>query len=690
MSVIDELVVQLSLDPSKFTESQRQTLKSFRDIENTAERTGKTVDEVFKARIYGRPLAGGNRISDAEKQLTSLEAHSRRTGSALAAGFDTGTAALNKFVAAGLAAYGVVKTIQGAVEKIGSTIAGTTQTARVAGYTGVSPQFMSAFSRGANILTNAPQQGTEEWLFGLRQSIESVRLGDWDQKQDFLARLQIGSLDFSKDPEVLQREILEKLGQKFHGMTQSEAQAYGNRLGAPRETTQALQQHGLSGVLAAGQPYAPTAAQIEQFTKLQRAINELDQSWDKLIRAIVESHPSFLGIIGDIKNLFNEVESDPEKMNTLATAVDAVSVAFGVTLVAAVGKALFAVNSFWAAPLFKFLIANPAVAGALAFFMGMKPSAANAGEDEAVKRFRKLSPEEQRRQMTTPATPDTRSTWEKYAPSWLGGKSVPSPYPSSSAVPTPSSSSAGRPSPFSVSGIDASTAAALTAIGGPESRFKNIPNFRYDSGHTAQGYYQITNTNWRKYAPQLGVTTDNAMASSFEDQSRVAALMYKKEGFAPWDRAHGGPLPVGYSLAANTGTGSAPSRLNRGFLVPPTTPFNSRGQPYSRSLETMSQKEKDNVAASMDWIHQHMGQKGAWGSEASPSSVASYASGLSLIRSANAASRGPAQVTHNYGDVDVGDVHVHTPSRDVPGIARDLKTELKRNLDTFNANTGLE
>jgi hypothetical protein len=73
-----------------------------------------------------------------------------------------------------------------------------------------------------------------------------------------------------------------------------------------------------------------------------------------------------------------------------------------------------------------------------------------------------------------------------------------------------------------------------------ESGGKNIMNYIGDSKHTAQGYFQITNTNWRHYAPLLGIQPSNAMASPFEDQLKVAALMYKENGISPWDKAHGG------------------------------------------------------------------------------------------------------------------------------------------------------
>lgn len=74
-----------------------------------------------------------------------------------------------------------------------------------------------------------------------------------------------------------------------------------------------------------------------------------------------------------------------------------------------------------------------------------------------------------------------------------------------------------------------------------ESGNKNIPNYRYDPWHTAGGYFQITDTNWRKYAPQVGVNLGQyptAMSASgpngYDIQRAVFDRMYAVEGVAPW------------------------------------------------------------------------------------------------------------------------------------------------------------
>lgn len=58
-----------------------------------------------------------------------------------------------------------------------------------------------------------------------------------------------------------------------------------------------------------------------------------------------------------------------------------------------------------------------------------------------------------------------------------------------------------------------------------ESGGRNVPNYRYDSGHTAGGYHQITNSTWRDFAPQAGVSLaayPTAMSAPKNIQDAVA------------------------------------------------------------------------------------------------------------------------------------------------------------------------
>lgn len=70
-----------------------------------------------------------------------------------------------------------------------------------------------------------------------------------------------------------------------------------------------------------------------------------------------------------------------------------------------------------------------------------------------------------------------------------------------------------------------------------ESGCRNIPNYRFDAGHTAGGIFQITDTNWRFYAPQLDIDIEkypNAMSAPEHEQGQVFGLMWAREGSRPW------------------------------------------------------------------------------------------------------------------------------------------------------------
>lgn len=56
-------------------------------------------------------------------------------------------------------------------------------------------------------------------------------------------------------------------------------------------------------------------------------------------------------------------------------------------------------------------------------------------------------------------------------------------------------------------------------------------------GYTAQGYFQILNSNWRRLAPKLGITAPNAMAGTLEEQTRVALALLRSAGGRPKDWA---------------------------------------------------------------------------------------------------------------------------------------------------------
>lgn len=65
----------------------------------------------------------------------------------------------------------------------------------------------------------------------------------------------------------------------------------------------------------------------------------------------------------------------------------------------------------------------------------------------------------------------------------------------------------------------------LSLISKYESGNRNVMNYIGDSTHTAQGFFQLTNTNWRNLAPGLGVDLNQyptAMTAPYGVQAQVA------------------------------------------------------------------------------------------------------------------------------------------------------------------------
>lgn len=94
---------------------------------------------------------------------------------------------------------------------------------------------------------------------------------------------------------------------------------------------------------------------------------------------------------------------------------------------------------------------------------------------------------------------------------------------------------------------------ALDAIERFESGGKNIPNYKFGPGYTAQGHFQITNSTWKDIAKSAGIDLGvypNAMSAPYDVQRQAAAALYQQRGFQPW--APHNPGLRGY-IAANGG-----------------------------------------------------------------------------------------------------------------------------------------
>lgn len=99
-------------------------------------------------------------------------------------------------------------------------------------------------------------------------------------------------------------------------------------------------------------------------------------------------------------------------------------------------------------------------------------------------------------------------------------------------------------------------------------------------GYTAQGYYQMLNSNWRRIAPGLGIKAPNAMSGTLEEQTRVALHLLRNGGVKNWSNynpalrgalARGERAPAG-GVPSLAPPGNPPSATGGGDFFPDGTP----------------------------------------------------------------------------------------------------------------------
>jgi hypothetical protein len=245
---IDELVVELSLDPTKFTEGQREALDSFR----------KTNEEM-------------------EKQLKNLEA---RTNNASLSFHDMTSAA-----------HGLFKVLIGAevLDFTKHVIDAGAATGRLATVTGIAGPEMSAF--GKMIQNNGGNaEAATESLHGLARAMQELKWGN--VSEDFLigfGQLQDVVPSLNKDSKPT--DIAFALAKFADTHTAQEVEQVANRIGLSMDIVyQALRGSAKSADdFGEAMKIALSSEQIKKMEDAQRAINDMDQSLKALATTAVST-----------------------------------------------------------------------------------------------------------------------------------------------------------------------------------------------------------------------------------------------------------------------------------------------------------------------------------------------------------------------------------------------------------------
>jgi len=386
-TIIDQLVVSLSLDPSQFTQGQRQMAQNLRQMETGAERAAKNIEHsgsqvVSFFRTLEHPIASlrghferlATVTTTPQRNLLNLAQQGRRTGQEIEAGALRGAAGVRALGVAGLTAVAAFV----ALDKVRSS---ATETARNLFGVGIGAvgagmpiHEYTALSQALLHTGNVPEAETQGWLSQLRGMQVRAQQGDTGAAQGLatISRFAPTANAFTDSPE----KILEALAQHFHSVTGDVAIGIGEMIGQSDALALALHNLGAAGLeeqIQLERQRSATEGQTQAAKDLTQAQTNLDIAWQNLERRIGE-------------------EIDPALTafdNILASILDRLTGKQG--------------SSIGRDALLMLLPGGPAIVAAL------HARDAATGEQPTTTQGQ-----------SSPA--DTRNWWQRNAPTWLGGQ----------------------------------------------------------------------------------------------------------------------------------------------------------------------------------------------------------------------------------------------------------------------------
>ncbi len=322
-TVIDSLVVSLSLDARGFSEAQERAIDRLRKLELEAKKTGGNVEKSGLSvlsffRAVEQPFASlrqhferlavataPSRSTGTQRNLALLAQQGRRTGEDVRQGALAGAAGLRVLGIAGVAAFTAVtalsKVMSGASENAGAVF----RTGIGAAAANVPVQAFSAASR-ALLRRGVPEESTGAFLGTLGQFQAKAKIpGEYDPAYaNALQRAGITGDVTTKAPLEILRELAVILNKE---KTDSDAIAKAAVAGiADPRLAVALRNAGggLSGEIAAQVAGGQTAGQTKGAGDLIAASGELTNAWNNLSRIVYdELRPTIEKLYGILANV---------------------------------------------------------------------------------------------------------------------------------------------------------------------------------------------------------------------------------------------------------------------------------------------------------------------------------------------------------------------------------------------------
>lgn len=506
-TLIDSLVVELGLDPSKFDAGQQKALNSLRKFEGEAGQTQKRIADSsaenlkFAFDALKNPFEAGKKLlfdyatgaEDAGKRMTNatqgsqrglkdLGVQASRTGQGVAKGAEEGALGMRGLAAGALMAVAAFTTLKGLLDYTAKATSDAAQAGYRAGWIGLPVEQATAFSAAAYQKTGAPQEQTQSWMQQLQSSVQafltpgSPTQGQPNELLQTLWRNGIQPIQVGEDPGKALQDTMKQLETRFQGMTDPQRATLAGQLGMNPLLAEfmALGPAAVDAATKAASLVATTKDEAAAAQALEQAERKVETATDSLARTLMTQ------LAPGLITVFDTITSFLGKVSTAVKQPDDTTSSWPKWL-----QALEKTSGlYWLLRLTGQLSDKDKDAGTGATPSGATPSGAMPSANIA------------------PATPAEEGMLNRITMQ-------------------------------------------------EDSDQKNVYNYKHPQRpdyYTASGFWQITKSNWQAYAPKVGIDVKQypeAISASRAMQHAVALYMLRQQGSAPWDIPHGGPMPVG-------------------------------------------------------------------------------------------------------------------------------------------------
>lgn len=373
-TIIDSLVLELSLDPTKLTQGQQRAVASLRQLQNQAATSGKAVGSEVEKGLAALYINIDKHFRQANTSLTTIASQGMRTGASISAGAKEGAAGLSALTTSALAAYGALKGLQALYKSVTASSAAGAQIGRTGSDLGggSATRTMQTLANAANYSTNADPNVVMENIRRIQNQLEAAkRTGDLG----FLRDMQIAGVPINHVTDTWET-VVSKLTTHLSGKTPQQASEQADKFGLDRNFGQFLRKG--QGEVNAAQSHVQSRTliddQIESLTRLQRAERDVEQVTTKMWQAIsadLSKHGLSAALEG-IAAFTDDLSQNETKLRLVEGGVLAVAAAISISLVSALTK----LAQVLLLPAFKVL---GAASPLLTWLAGMSGGAAAAG-----------------------------------------------------------------------------------------------------------------------------------------------------------------------------------------------------------------------------------------------------------------------------------------------------------------------